>query len=80
MSLCSSQTKQKRSEIVLLFRFSVMFADRKRNKTKVNIPKGVIRIRKLKDRQYNGQKKKDKRTNNDLQNIEKIKQSPLIQI
>jgi len=31
--------------------------------------KGVIRIRKLKNRQHNGQKKKDKRTNNYLQNI-----------
>ena len=32
--------------------------------------KGVIRIRKSKkNRQHNGQKKKDKRTNNDLQNI-----------
>ena len=32
--------------------------------------KGVIRIRKLmKDRQHNGQKKKYKRTNNDLQDI-----------
>jgi len=32
--------------------------------------KEVIRIRKLKkDRQHNGQKKKDKRTNNDLQNM-----------
>ena len=32
--------------------------------------KGVIRIRKSKkDRKHNGQKKKDKRTNNDLQNI-----------
>ena len=31
--------------------------------------KGVIRIRKSKDRQHNGQKKKDKRTNNDLHNI-----------
>jgi hypothetical protein len=31
--------------------------------------KGVIRIRKSKDRQHNGQKKKDKRPNNDLQNI-----------
>jgi hypothetical protein len=30
---------------------------------------GVIRIRKSKDRQYNGQKKKNKRTNNDMQNI-----------
>ena len=31
--------------------------------------KGVIRIRKWKkDRQYNGQKKKDKGTNNNLQN------------
>ena len=29
---------------------------------------GVTRIRKLKDRQHNGQKKKD-RTNNNLQNI-----------
>jgi hypothetical protein len=31
--------------------------------------KGVIRIRKSKNRQHNGQKKNDKRTNNDLQNI-----------
>ena len=31
--------------------------------------KGVIRICKLKDRQHNGQKKKNKRTNIDLQNI-----------
>jgi len=32
--------------------------------------KGVFRIRKSKqNRQHNGQKKKDKRTNNDLQNI-----------
>jgi len=31
--------------------------------------KGVIKIRKSKDRQHNGQKKKDKGTNNDLQNI-----------
>ena len=32
--------------------------------------KGVIRIRKSKkNRQHNGQKKKDKKTNNDIQNI-----------
>jgi hypothetical protein len=31
--------------------------------------KGVIIIRKSKDRQHNGQNKKDKTTNNDLQNI-----------
>ena len=31
--------------------------------------KEVIRSRKSKDRQYNGQKKKDKRKNNDLQKI-----------
>ena len=30
---------------------------------------GVIRIRKLKDRQHNSQKKKYKRTNKDLENI-----------
>ena len=36
----------------------------------LKIQKGTIRIRKSKkDRQHNGQKKKDKRTNNDLQNI-----------
>jgi hypothetical protein len=31
--------------------------------------KGVIRIRKSKDREYTDQKMNDKRTNNDLQNI-----------
>jgi hypothetical protein len=31
--------------------------------------KGVIRIRKSKDRKHNGQKKKDKWTNNHLQDI-----------
>ena len=32
--------------------------------------KGIIRIRKsMRNRRYNGQKKKYKRTNNDLQNI-----------
>jgi hypothetical protein len=39
--------------------------------------KEVIRSRKSKDRQYNGQKKKNNRRNNDLQNITqklKIKQ------
>jgi hypothetical protein len=30
---------------------------------------GVIRVRKSKDRKRNGQKIKDKRTNNNLQNI-----------
>ena len=38
-------------------------------KKSLNISKWVIRIRKSKDRQHNGQKKKDKRTNNDRQNI-----------
>jgi len=47
--------------------------------------KGVIRIRKLKDRQHNDQQKKDKGTNSDLQNItQKIKdqatRTPLIEI
>jgi hypothetical protein len=36
--------------------------------------KGVIRSIKSKERQHNGQKKKDKRTNNDLNiNTQKIK-------
>jgi hypothetical protein len=33
------------------------------------VPVGTIRSGRPKDKQYNGQKKKDKRTNNDLQNI-----------
>ena len=32
------------------------------NKTSLKIPREVIRSRKSKDRQYNGQKKKNKRT------------------
>ena len=40
------------------------------NKKSLKIPKGVIRIRiSKKNKQHNGQKKKYKRTNNDLQNI-----------
>ena len=36
----------------------------------LKIPKGVIRIHiSKKNKQHNGQKKKDKRTNSDLQNI-----------
>jgi hypothetical protein len=48
-------------------------------KSQLNVPmyyyekfedtKGVIRNRKLKDRQHNGQKKNDKRTINDLQTL-----------
>ena len=40
-----------------------------RLKKSLKIPMGVIRISKSKDRQHNDQKKKYKRTNNDLQNI-----------
>ena len=40
------------------------------NKKSLKIPKGVIRIHiPKKNRQHNGQKKKYKRTNNNLQNI-----------
>jgi len=40
--------------------------------------KGVIRIHKSKkDRQHNGQKKKDKRTNSDLQNKGQVTRTPL---
>jgi hypothetical protein len=39
-------------------------------KTSLKIPKGIIRISISKNnRRHNGQKKKDKKTNNDLQNI-----------
>jgi hypothetical protein len=38
-------------------------------KKRLKISKGVIRIRKSKVRQHNGQNEKDKRTKNDLQNI-----------
>ena len=45
--------------------------------------KKVIRIRNSKDRQYNAQMKKDKRTNNDLQNTthkakDRVTWNPLI--
>ena len=39
------------------------------NKEEIEDTKAVIKIRKSKERQHNGQKKKYKRTNNDLQNI-----------
>jgi hypothetical protein len=39
-------------------------------KKKLEDTKGVIRIRISKNSQHNGQKKKNKRTNNDLQNIQ----------
>ena len=35
---------------------------------KLKVAKAIIRSHKLKDKQYNRQKKEDKRTNNDLQN------------
>jgi len=42
---------------------------RKHDQDEFEDTKVVIRIRKSKATQHNGQKKKDKRTNNDLQNI-----------
>jgi hypothetical protein len=50
----------------LLFYFCICIFVRKFEDTK-----GVRRIRKLKDRQPNGQQKKDNRTHNDLQNTTK---------
>ena len=48
---------------------SCLFSEQDKYKKSLKIPK-VIKIRKSKkDRQHNGQKKKDKGTNNDLQNI-----------
>ena len=52
--------------------FTIILPGTKLDSTKKSFEgtKGVIRIRKSKkDRQHNGQKKKYKRTNNDLQNI-----------
>ena len=48
---------------------SCLFSEQDKYKKSLKIPK-VIKIRKSKkDRQHNGKKKKDKGTNNDLQNI-----------
>jgi adenylate cyclase class IV len=62
--------------ILIAEKYSVSCAEMTRDdiifwiKKKFKDTKGVIRIRKSKkDRQCNGQKKEDKRTNNDLQNI-----------
>ena len=41
----------------------------KRTEKKFEDTKGVIRSRKSKDRQHNGKKKQENRTNNDPQNI-----------
>ena len=47
-----------------------IYLDQKLYEEEFEDSKGIIRIRKSKnDRQHNGQKKKDKRTNNDLQII-----------
>jgi hypothetical protein len=47
-----------------------IYLDQKLYEEEFEDSKGIIRIRKSKNnRQHNGQKKKDKRTNNDLQNI-----------
>jgi hypothetical protein len=47
-----------------------IYLDQKLYEEEFEDSKGIIRIRKSKnDRQHNGQKKKDKRTNNDLLNI-----------
>ena len=48
----------------------MQYSDTKKNGEEFEDTKGVIRIRQWKkNRQHNDQKKKDKRTNNDLQNI-----------
>jgi len=48
----------------------ILFPTKYNIKKSLKIPRGVIRILKSKkNRQTNDQKKKDKRTNNDLQNI-----------
>ena len=49
--------------------------DRQHNDQRFEDTKGVIRSHKSQDRQYNGQQKKDKRTNNEtLQREQKIEQ------
>ena len=63
--------------IILFYLFIFKFHSKKKiadvfslDVRRVGDTKGVIRIRKSKNRQHNGQKKKYKRTNNDLQNID----------
>ena len=53
-----------------MFDLSIILLFNGEKKKSLKIPKGIIRIRiSKKNRQYNGQKKKYKRTSNDLQNI-----------
>ena len=63
--------------IILFYLFIFKFHNKKKiadafslDVGRVGDTKGVIRIRKSKNRQHNGQMKKYKRTNNDLQNID----------
>ena len=60
-----SSTTEKHGRFVLF----VTRNSRKHDQDEFEDTKGVIRMRKSKDTQHNGQKKKDKRTNNDIQNI-----------
>ena len=54
----------------MYFQVIVRRKKKKSNKKCLKIPKWVIKIRKsMKSRRHNDQKKKDKRTNNDLPNI-----------
>ena len=57
--------------VAVMQKFSVMtrYAHLTINRRVRRYQREVIRIRKSKDRQHNGEKKKDERTNNDLQNI-----------
>ena len=68
-SLSSVATVQHHQRMVFTFH-SVVLSSTMIFKTEEEFEdtKGVIRIRKSKDRQHNGQKKRDKRTNNDLRN------------
>ena len=55
---------------LLIFLFVVDTYHSLTTKEEFENTKGVIRIRKSGDRQHNGQKQTEKRTNNDLQNIQ----------
>ena len=64
------KNEQQKNTLQEQFENSIENCKKEQNREELEDTKGVIRIRILKkNRQQNGQKKKDNRTNNDLQNI-----------
>ena len=64
-----SQKIGKLNKLVILEASPILHQIRSKSAEELKDSKGLIGIRKSKNKQHNDQAKKDKRTNNDLQNL-----------